>query len=188
MGILFLAQSATRDILRDRESGLLRHLLTAPVSVNDYLGGKCLSVFAVTALGFAVFLLLGIAAGIHWGPVAAVVPLMLASALAAAGLLILIMSMVGSERQGDTLTTIIILVSSMVGGAFLPVSQMPSFLKPISASTLVYWSTEGFSKLIIHGGGLADIVPNLAVLTVVGLILMLIGALVLKRKIERGAV
>ena len=144
MGILFLAQSATRDILRDRESGLLRHLLTAPVSVNDYLGGKCLSVFAVTALGFALFVLIGIAAGIHWGPVTAVVPLMLASALAAAGLLILIMSLVGSERQGDTLTTIIIIVSSMLGGAFMPVSQMPSFLKPISAATLVYWSTEGF--------------------------------------------
>ena len=187
MGILFIAQSATRDILRDRESGLLRHLLTAPVSVNDYLGGKCLSVFAVTALGFALFVLIGIAAGIHWGPVTAVVPLMLASALATAGLLILIMSLVGSERQGDTLTTMIIIVSSMLGGAFMPVSQMPSFLKPISAATLVYWSTEGFSKLIIRGGGLTDIVPNLAVLTVVGLILMLIGALVLKRKIERGA-
>ncbi len=188
LGILFLAQSATRDILRDRESGLLRHLLTAPVSVNDYLGGKCLSVFAVTVLGFTLFVLIGIAAGIYWGPAPAVVALMLASALAAAGLLILIMSLVGSERQGDTLTTMIIIVSSMLGGAFLPVSQMPSFLKPISASTLVYWSTEGFSKLIIHGGGVADIVPNLAVLTVVGLIMMLIGALVLKRKIERGAV
>jgi len=178
MGILFLAQSATRDILRDRESGL---------SVNDYVGGKCLSVFAVTALGFALFVIIGLAAGIHWGPAPAVVALMLASALAAAGLLILIMSLVGSERQGDTLTTIVIIVSSMLGGAFMPVSQMPSFLTPISAATPVYWSTEGFSKLIIHGGGLSDIVLNLTVLSVVGAALMLIGALILKRKIERGA-
>ncbi len=188
MGILFLAQSATRDILRDRESGLLRHLLTAPVSVNDYLGGKCLSVFAVTTLGFTLFVLIGIAAGVHWGPAPAVVALMLASSLAAAGLLIVIMSLVGSERQGDTLTTIVIIVSSMLGGAFMPVSQMPSFIKPISAATLVYWSTEGFTKLILHGGGLGNIVLNLAVLTVVGLILMFLGALLLKRKIERGAV
>jgi len=188
MGILFLAQSATRDILRDRESGLLRQLLTAPVSVNDYLGGKCLSVFAVTALGFAIFVLIGIAAGINWGPAPAVGALMLASALASAGLLILIMSLVGSERQGDTLTTIVIIVSSMIGGAFMPVSQMPSFIKPISATSLVYWSTEGFTKLMIHGGGLGDIVLNLMVLTVAGAALMLIGALVLKRKIECGAV
>jgi len=188
MGILFLAQSATRDILRDRESGLLRHLLTAPVSVNNYLGGKCLSVFVVTTFGFALFVLIGIVAGVHWGPAPAVVALMLASGLAAAGLLILIMSLVGSERQGDTLTTIIIIVSSMLGGAFMPVSQMPPFIKPISAATLVYWSTEGFTKLIIHDGGVSDIVLNLAVLTVAGLILMVLGALILRRKIERGAV
>ena len=40
----------------------------------------------------------------------------------------LITSFVGSERQGDTLTTIVIMVSSMLGGAFVPISQMPKFL------------------------------------------------------------
>jgi ABC-2 type transport system permease protein len=188
MGILFLAQSATRDILVERESGLLRHLLTAPVSPADYLRGKCLSVFTVTAIGFVLLVAIGIAAGVHWGPPVAVIALVLASALAAGGLLLLIMSIVNTERQGDTLTTIIIIVSSMLGGSFIPVSQMPSFLEPISASTIVYWSTEGFSKLIIHDGGLTEIVVNLIVLTVAGIAFMLIGASVLKRKIERGVV
>jgi hypothetical protein len=67
-------------------------------------------------------------------------------------------------------------------------SQMPSFIKPISAATLVYWSTEGFAKLIVHDGGLGDIILNLTVLVVAGAALMLTGALVLKRKIERGTV
>ena len=188
MGILFLAQSATRDILLDRESGLLRHLLTAPVSPTDYLVGKCLSVFVVTALGFALLVVLGIAAGVDWGPPAAVVALVLTSALAASGLLLLIMSLVGSERQGDTLTTIVIIVSSMLGGAFLPVSQMPSFLRPLSAATVVFWSTEGFAKIIVRGEGFGGIIVNLVVLTSVGIALMLIGTFVLKRKIERGVV
>jgi ABC-2 type transport system permease protein len=188
MGILFLAQSATRDILLDRESGLLRHLLTAPVSPIDYLLGKCLSVFAVTALGFAFLVAIGIAAGVDWGPPLAVSALVLASALAAGGLLLFIMSLVGSERQGDTLTTIIIIVSSMLGGAFIPVSQMPAFLKPISAATLVFWSTDGFTKLIVNDGGLPEIGLNLLVLTAVGVVLMLLGAAIHKRKIERGVV
>ncbi len=68
MGILFLAQSATRDILRDREAGLLRHLLTAPVSPGDYLLGKCLSVLLVTAAGFALMTVVGSAMGVAWGP------------------------------------------------------------------------------------------------------------------------
>jgi ABC-2 type transport system permease protein len=186
MGILFLAQSATRDILVDRETGMLRHLLTAPVNATDFLIGKCLSVFAVTALGFVIFILIGIAGGVHWGPLPAVVTLMLASSLAMAGMLLFIMSCVGSERQGDTLTTIVIMISAMLGGAFMPISEMPSFIEPFSALTLVYWSTEGFAKLILRGGAFGDIITNLVVLTFAGTVLMFIGAAILKRKIERG--
>jgi ABC-2 type transport system permease protein len=188
MGILFLAQSATRDILRDREAGLLRHLLTAPVSPTDYLLGKCLSVFAVTAFGFVIFIAIGLAVGVSWGPPVAVVVLVLSSSLAAGGLLLLIMSFVGSERQGDALTTIVIIVSSMLGGAFIPVSQMPDFIKPVSAATIVYWASEGFTQLIVHGRGLAAIVPNLAVLATSGLLFMFVGAMVLRRKIQHGVV
>jgi len=186
MGILFLAQSATRDILHDRESGLLRHLLTAPVSAGDYLLGKCLSVFGVTAIGFSLLVAIGVAAGINWGAPLAVVMLVLASALAVGGLLLLIMSLVNSERQGDSLTTIVIIVSSMLGGAFIPVSQMPSFLRPVSAMTIVFWATDGFSKLIIKGLGVAAVLPNVAVLTLAGAIFMGLGAIILHRKIIRG--
>ena len=67
------------------------------------------------------------------------------------------MSLVGSERQGDGLTTIVIITWSMLGGAFMPLSQMPSYLRPFSASTLVYWATDAFNTLMLDGGGLVDI-------------------------------
>jgi len=188
MGILFLAQSATRDILRDREAGLLRHLLTGPVTPTDYLVGKCLSVLVVTTLGFIILVGVGIAFGVGWGPPAASAALVVASAIAASGLLLLIMSLVGSERQGDALTTIVIIVSSLIGGAFVPTEQIPSILRPIASATVVYWSTAGFSKLISHGGGFVDIVPNLLVLVGAGGACMLLGAVLLKRKMARGMV
>jgi ABC-type multidrug transport system permease subunit len=58
----------------------------------------------------------------------------------------------------------------------------------VSAATIVYWATEGFTKLITHGQGLADIMPNVIVLTVVGVLFMVVGATLLKRKIERRGV
>jgi len=188
MGILFLAQASTRDILLERENGLLRHLLTAPVSVGDYLVGKCLSVFIVTTLGFAVLIAVGAAAGVSWGSPAAVVALVLASSLGAAGTLLLIMSLVGSQRQGDALTTIVIIVWSMLGGAFVPVDQIPSFLHPLSRSTLTFWATDGFISLIHHGGSVADIAPNLGILAAFGALFMAIGATVLRRRISAGVV
>jgi len=188
MGILFLAQSATRDILRDREQGLVRHLLTAPVTAADYVRGKSLSVFLVTSSGFAVLVAIGVAAGVRWGYPPAAAAMVVASAVMASGILLVITSFVGSERQGDTLTTIVIMVSSMLGGAFVPISQMPAFIRPVAASTPVFWSVDGFSKLTIGGGGFADITVNLAVLLGAGGLCMVIGSLVLQRKLERGAV
>lgn len=188
MGTLFLAQSATRDILRDREEGLLRHLLTAPVSPADYLLGKCLSVLMVTGAGFALMILIGTAMGVSWGAPLATVVLVVATALAASGTLLLIMSLVGSEQQGDTLTTIVIIVWSMLGGAFIPLDQMPGFLRPFSATTLVFWATDAFNTLILRGGGLRDILPNVGVLVGVGSFFLGAGAWVLGRKIRRGAV
>lgn len=188
MGVLFLAQSATRDILQERESGLLRHLLTAPVSTTDYLVGKCLSVIMVTAVGFALIVIFGAAMGVSWGPPLAVGVLILATALAASGMLMLIMSLVGSERQGDTVTTIVIVVSSLLGGAFVPLNQMPAFLQPFSAATLVFWATDAFNTLILRGGGFADILPNLGVLFGAGSVFLIAGAAVLGRRIRKGVV
>lgn len=186
MGILFLAQSATRDILRDRESGLLRHLLTSPVSVGDYILGKSLSVLLVTTAGFLILVLIGVAAGVHWGSPPAVAALLLATSIAASGTLLLIMSAVGSERQGDALTTIIIISWSLLGGGFVPVSQIPAFLRPISATTLVYWAADGFNALVIDHAGVTDIALNLVVLSGFGLAFLAAGALLLQRRIGRG--
>jgi ABC-2 type transport system permease protein len=187
-GILFFAQAATRDVLRERESGLLRHLLTAPVSVGQYLVGKCLSTFVVTTLGFAVLIVVGIAAGVAWGTPPAAAALVLTSSLAAAGAMLLIMSLVGSQRQGDALTTIVIIVWCMVGGAFVPLSQMPGFLLPISRATPTYWAIDGFVTLIQHGGGLNDIALNVLILGIAGLVMLVAGSFVLRRRILSGAV
>jgi ABC-type multidrug transport system permease subunit len=188
MGTLFIAQSATRDILRDREAGLLKQLLTAPVSPGDYLLGKCLSVVMVTATGFAVMTAVGAAMGVAWGPPLATAVLMLATALAASGTLLLIMSLAGSERQADSLTTIVIIVWSMLGGVFMPLDQMPGFLRPLSASTLVFWSTDAFNTLVLRSGGLVDILPNLGILFGAGTLFLGAGAFILGRRIRRGAI
>lgn len=186
MGILFLAQSATRDILRDREQGLIKHLLTAPVSAADYIRAKALSVVLVTHVGFLVLLLVGIAAGVGWGPAVPVIAMVSASSVMASGVLLLISSLVGSERQGDTLTTIVIMVSAMLGGAFIPLSQMPGFLDPFCAASPVYWAVDGFTSLSVDGGGLGEVVDNLGVLFLLGLVCLIAGTVLIRRRIERG--
>jgi ABC-type multidrug transport system permease subunit len=143
-------------------------------------------VLLVTTVGFLILVLIGVAAGVHWGSPPAVAALLLATSVAASGTLLLIMSAVGSERQGDALTTIIIISWSLLGGGFVPVSQIPAFLRPISATTLVYWATDGFNALVINHAGVTDIALNLVVLTGFGFTFLMAGALLLQRRIGRG--
>ncbi len=186
LGILFLAQSVTRDILRERESGLVRQLLTAPVTVSDYLLGKTLSVVLITTMGFGLLVAIGTAVGVPWGPPIAVAALVVATALAAGGALILIMSLVATERQQDAVTTIVIMTWSLVGGSMVPLSTLPSFLLPVSRTSLNFWSIDGFNKLILHGGGIADIGLNLAILAGLGSCFLLIGMNRLGRTLKTG--
>ncbi len=186
MGVLFLAQAATTDLLRDRESGLLRHLVTAPLPISAILLGKCLSVLLVTALGFGVLVAVGALFGVSWGPPIAVAALLAASSVAASGTMLLLMSLARTSRQAETLSTIVILVWSMLGGAFVPLSQMPDLLRPLARSSLVFWGTDGFMTLILDGGGLADIRLNLAVLVVAGALFLLAGAARLRRTMAAG--
>ena len=186
LGVLFLAQSATRDMLHDRETGVVRQLLTAPVTPASYLVGKCLSVLVVSSAGLGLLVAAGVAAGVSWGPPLAVAAVVVAAAIAASGTLLLVSSVVGSERQGDALSTIVIMSWCMLGGAFVPLAQMPAFLHPIARTTLVYWATTAFATLI-SGGGLAEVLPNLAVLAGGGALGIAVGAAVMGRRLARGA-
>jgi ABC-2 type transport system permease protein len=145
-------------------------------------------VLLVSGLGFALLVVMGWAAGVSWGPPLTVSLLVGATAVAASGTLLLLMSLVRTERQGDALTTIVIIGWSMLGGAFVPIGSMPDFVRPLSATTLVFWATDGFNTVLVRGGGLADVAVNLGVLFGVGAVFLAVGALVLRHKIRHGAV
>ncbi len=185
MGVLFVAQSASRDVVRDRERGLVRHLLTTPTTVADYLLGKTLSVLVASVLAFVIFIVLGLAAGVAWGPPLPTLLLVVATSLAVTGTLLLVNSAVSTERQGDAVTTIVVIVSSLLGGAIVPVSQIPAGLLPLARMTAVYWATDGFARLTA-GEGTAAIVPNLAILVTGGFLFLAAGNLLLRRRLSGG--
>lgn len=186
MAVLFLAQNSTRDILLERESGLLRHLLTGPVSAADYILGKCLSVILIGSIGFLILIVVGLVSGVDWGSFSTTIALVLAAALVAAGSMLLISSIVETDRQSDALSTIVIMLWCMLGGAFVPVSQFPGFLEPVARLTPVYWVVDGFTQAMTVGAGLPDLTTHLVVLAASGFAMLLVGATLLHRRMQRG--
>jgi ABC-type multidrug transport system permease subunit len=143
-------------------------------------------VLVVTTVGFLILIGVGVAAGVDWGPLPTTLALVLATSIGASGTLLLIMSLAGTERQADAISTIVIMLWSLLGGAFVPLSQMPSFLEPVAGATLVYWAVAGFNASIQQEATIAGVLVNLLVLSSVGIAFLAVGGALLRRRMARG--
>jgi ABC-2 type transport system permease protein len=56
------------------------------------------------------------------------------------------------------------LLLSAIGGILVPTYVMPELMRSISVISPLNWSLEGFYKLFLRGGGIADILSNLGLL------------------------
>ena len=57
-----------------------------------------------------------------------------------------------------------VIVLAAFGGALVPVFLLPGWMAAVSPITPHYWALSAFQDVIVRGGGVADILPALAVL------------------------
>ena len=91
-------------------------------------------------------------------------------------------------RQGSTIASVVYLFMAFVGGSFIQVDDLPGMLQRVSSYTPFNWATVGFRELILFGGGLADILPQIGLLAGLGLVLLFVGGRMLHRRMLQGAV
>ena len=65
----------------------------------------------------------------------------------------------------------------MVGGAFIPAFVLGDFLNAIGKVVPHYWALQAYNDLMIRGLGVADILPELAVLAGFTAVFFVIGLL-----------
>ena len=132
-------------------------------------------------------------AGIGWGvarqnidPVGFLV-LSFALILAVTGYASLVYGGVSTERQGATISGVLLLIFAFLGGSFIQIENLPAAVRRVAPVSPFYWGTSGYQKLIRDDGVLLDVLPNVGVLAALGLVLLAAGAMLLQRKIRGGA-
>ncbi len=163
MAVIFLAFGHGADIWKEKGQGTLRRLAVTPASVGGFLGGKLL------ALG-AVYALLGIAAqiaGAFFLPRAPHQPVLAVVWVAATGcgfylLLLLVTSLVNSERAATTLGNFVVMILAMVGGCFFPFEAMPAFLARIGRLTPNGWAVSRYKEIVTGQTNVLALAPALA--------------------------
>lgn len=187
MGLLFVGTTQMGDLLRERAGGTLKRQLAAPVSPVLVLLSKVIGTAAVLSISAAVLIGMGtLAFGIHWGPPLPFLTTVILLVLACTGFSALLFALVRTERQGDAFGGILIMVMSLLGGAFVPEQAMPPVLRSISLFTVNRWGHAALRELT-GGRGWEAIGGYLAVLAAMGFVFTLAGGLLLRSRHLRGA-
>ncbi len=142
MALLFLAQSMSEDLWREKLQGTLGRLVSAPQSVASFLGGKVfaggilmtgisLSGLLVGVVAFGVVPWSALPLAMVWFGVCGTVMLCY---------FLLLHSLAGSQRGGNILAMMVLFPLMMIGGSLFPFEWMPPWMRNIGE-----WTPNGLA-------------------------------------------
>jgi len=173
---LFGINAAAATILQEKEDGTFRRLLIAPVQKYALLGGKLLAQFLLTLAQLAVLFAVGyFAFHLDIGSWPAVIALLICTSFATTGLGILLVSVVKTRRQLNPIVTLVVLITSAIGGAWWPLFLEPQWMQQFAKLGVTAWAMEGLNGVMILGKDFTQIAPDLLGLLAYGIICFVIA-------------
>ena len=182
-GMFFIVVPVSGALVRERQSGTFRRLMTMPISLAGLLAGKviahilvCMAQFLLmVAIGaFALPLLgtSGLVVGPEW-PVVGIIAL--SAALAATGYGIMVGVLARSYEQASVFGAVSIVIAAALGGVMIPVYVMPRSMQAVSVVSPLAWGLNAFQDVFVREGTLRTVGPNLARLALFSLLALSIA-------------
>ncbi len=178
MFLLFATTGSAASLFEERNEGIFLRLLSMPVKRTHILWSKFIF---NTILGVVQALTLFVASSFLFKVEVFpnflnlfVVSLFASAACTAFGMFLASVSKTPQQAQG--FGTLLIISMSALGGAWFPLSMMPSAMQVIGKFTLVYWGVESYLGALWEEAGLIALIPELAVLAGIAIGLNLISS------------
>jgi ABC-2 type transport system permease protein len=186
-GLFLVADQGMRDVMAERTLGTLRRQLAGPVGPGTIVLGK--AVYTAVLAGGAIVVITGVGAAVLSTPVSISGFLLLSFALvlAVTGTTAVIYGVARTERQASTLANMIFLAMGFLGGGFIRVEGLPTAVRGIAPFTPLYWGTQGYRALLENGADARGVATQVGVLALMGIVLLGIGVVALRRTARRGA-
>ncbi len=181
MFLLFVVEGIMREILADKENGILQRMMFSPLRIMDFIISRIFSGFVVGVLMFWIAVVIGaLLFEIKWGNYWYLFILIALTSFWAASFFALLNAFFKNRNQAAAFSAPIILVFSAFGGSMLPLEQIPAQMRWVSTITLNHWFITGAIKI---GSNEFPIVP-LLVLFILGVILFILAVISLNRRIK----
>lgn len=188
-GMFFIVVPLSGSLIRERQTGTLRRLMTMPVSPLALLTGKlcayvlvCLVQFALMlAVGCYVLPLLGTSGLVLDHRLLSIAPIALSAALAATGYGIMVGTLARSYEQASMFGAVSVVIAAALGGIMIPVYVMPRYMQDISSISPLAWGLNAFQDVFVRGGDLGTVSREISLLLAFFIVTITVSRLALAR-------
>ncbi len=190
--ILFMfltSMTGAATIVSTRQLGVSRREFSTPTSAGTIVLGETLGRLGFALFqGFFIVVASGLLFGVDWGDPAGMVAIVLAFALVSSGAAMLVATLASNENQVGSIGVALGMILALLGGTMVPLEVFPPFMRTLSHVAPHSWAVEAFHRLTEQGGGVVDIVPELAVLLGFAVALLAVASWRFRRIITTGGV
>jgi ABC-type multidrug transport system, permease component len=94
---------------------------------------------------------------------------------------LLISRFASNVHTAPIIVNMIVTITCTLGGSFMPLNNMPAFMQKIALFTPQNWAVTALNKIILHGAGLMDVLPEIGVLVLFALAFLTASASSIKK-------
>lgn len=164
-GLLFISQALATRLLRDREAGLQRRIAIAPASRAAILAGGALYLFVALTIVLVLLALVGsFVFRLKLTHPATLLVIALGFAFFATGLQLLVIAMARSDAGAQAVAGAIIMILSLLGGAFVPLESYPPVLRAIGELLPNGAAHQAFIEVLVRQKLLGQILRPVAII------------------------
>ena len=185
--ILFMfltSMTGAAVLITTRQLGITRREFSTPTSVRSIIAGETIGrfVFALFQGGFIV-VASAVLFGVDWMDPLASGAIVIAFALVASGAAMLLATLVTNEHQLSAVGPALGMILGLLGGTMVPMEVFPDTIRTLAHVTPHAWAMDAFHRLLLDGGGLADILIEVVVLLGFAFVLLTLAVVRFRRAI-----
>ncbi|MBS0658979.1 MAG: ABC transporter permease [Verrucomicrobia bacterium] len=182
-GLIGCAGAFAAATVAERRSGTHLRLRSAPIHPLTVLFGKLVACWVACTVDATILLVLArVAFGVRVERFLGLPVAIVCCAACFAGITVLLGSIGRSEQAVGGASWATLLLLAMVGGAMVPLSVMPGWMRAASLASPVRWGIAVLEGVTFRGLSVRELAPACAVLVGFGLVSILCGAALARRE------
>ncbi|HDK45007.1 MAG TPA: ABC transporter permease, partial [Actinobacteria bacterium] len=176
-------------LIRSRMLGVSRRMVATPTPIRTIVVGEAMGRFGV-AMVQGLFIVLGtwLVFGVDWGDPLGTGAVLVMFSLVSAGAAMLIGSLFRNDAQAGGIGVLLGLGFGALGGCMVPLQVFQIFSPGLYTAAHITphaWALEAFIEMVQRGGGLVDILPELAILGGYAVVFLGLASWALHRSLTR---